>query len=206
MKRRLLLHACCAPCTTVTAPYLRDQGAEPTVFFYNPNIHPWREWRHRLETLEGWAPGEGLPLMVDDSYPLEENLRMLLGSQPRCAACLLDRLTATAVRAARDGFDSFSTTLMLSPYTDHDLLREAGGRASESTGIPFEYSDLRHFYPRSVQLSRLAGLYRQPYCGCVFSEMERFDRGAAARRTSGGRSPGVVTASGSCDIDICRLD
>jgi len=197
MRRRLLLHACCAPCTTVTAPHFREQGAEPTLFFYNPNIHPWREWKHRLDTLEGWAPGEGLPLIVDESYPIEENLRMLLGSQPRCTACLSDRLMVTAMRAAKDGFESFSTTLMLSPYTDHDLLREAGRRASEFTGIPFEYSDLRPFYHISVQLSRQAGLYRQPYCGCVFSESERFNRRAALRRNQEGRSAGVAGATGS---------
>ncbi len=174
MTGRVLLHACCAPCLTVTGPFLRDEGMEPTALYYNPNIHPWREWKLRMDTLKSWTGAEGIPLVTVESYPLEENVRMLLSSTPRCRACLADRLGATARAALAEGYKAFSTTLMLSPYTDHALLRDTGRAASSETGVEFVYSDLRALYPRSVELSRQAGLYRQPYCGCIFSERDRF--------------------------------
>lgn len=185
MKRRLLLHVCCAPCMTVTEPFLGEQGYESTAFFYNPNIHPWREWKQRLDTLEEWVSRTGTPLVVDRSYPLEENVSMLMRSDPRCSACFADRLSIAAGKAVECGFDAFSTTLMLSPYADHALLRSAGEEASNRTGVPFAYIDLRHLYGRSVELSRAAGLYRQPYCGCIFSERDRFARGSPGRAARG---------------------
>lgn len=188
LNRRLLLHVCCAPCMTVTEPFLGEQGFESTAFFYNPNIHPWREWKRRLDTLGEWVSRTGTPLVVDDSYPLEENVSMLVGSEPRCAACFSDRLSKAACKAFECGCDSFSTTLMLSPYADHALLRSAGEEASARTGVPFVYNDLRHLYGRSVELSRAAGLYRQPYCGCIFSERDRFARGSPGRASSGASS------------------
>lgn len=178
MKNRLLLHVCCAPCMTVTEPYLSEQGFETTAFFHNPNIHPWREWKRRLDTLEEWVSQTGTPLMVDRSYPLEENVSMLMRSDPRCAACFAGRLSMAACKAVECGYESFSTTLMLSPYADHALLRAAGEEASARSGARFVYTDLRHLYRRSVEVSRAAGLYRQPYCGCIFSERDRYARGS----------------------------
>lgn len=162
---------------TVTEPFLAGQGFESTAFFFNPNIHPWREWKRRLDTLEEWVSRTGTPLIVDRSYPLEDNISMLMQADPRCAACFSVRLSEAARKAVECGFDAFSTTLMLSPYADHDLLRAAGEEASARSGVPFVYSDLRHLYRRSVEVSREAGLYRQPYCGCIFSERDRFARG-----------------------------
>lgn len=170
---------------TVTEPFFGEEGFESTAFFHNPNIHPWREWRRRLDTLEEWVARTRTPLLVDDSYPLEENVSMLVRSDPRCAACFAGRLTRAACKAVECGFDSFSTTLVLSPYADHTLLRAAGEEASALSGAAFVYRDLRHLYRRSVEVSRAAGLYRQPYCGCIFSERDRFARGNPGRVSPG---------------------
>lgn len=183
MSRSILLHVCCAPCMTVTEPSLRDEGCSVTAFFYNPNIHPYREWKQRLDALKGWIGSTGTELVAEEEYPLEENVRMLLAAPSRCEACLGDRLGRTAAAACAGGFDAFSTTLMLSPYTDHDLLRRIGAEASRRTEIEFIYRDLRSEYSRSVAVSRSLGLYRQSYCGCVFSERDRFEkRGAGSPR------------------------
>ncbi len=179
MSRSLLLHVCCAPCLTVTAPALAREGWSVSCLFYNPNIHPLMERNRRLDALRSYIPSTGLDLTVDEAYPLEENLAMLLSSRPRCAACYADRLGRTAALAAGRGSPGFSTTLMLSPYVDHDLLRETGEAVSRREGVEFVYHDLRGMYAGSVALSRQAGLYRQSYCGCVMSERDRY----AARLT-----------------------
>jgi predicted adenine nucleotide alpha hydrolase (AANH) superfamily ATPase len=171
---RIFLHVCCAPCSTVVVPGLRNEGFEVSGYFYNPNIHPWSEYQHRLQNLESWAAGESLELTTGDGYLLEENLRLLLSTDNRCAACFTDRFEATATKARELGFDAFSTTLTVSPWQDHDLLREVGESVSISVGLRFVYRDFRPEYRRAVSISKQQGLYRQPYCGCVMSERDRF--------------------------------
>lgn len=170
----LLLHTCCAPCLTVVHRSLTEEGFNVTSFFYNPNIHPWKERERRLSALERYSADMGIPLVVDGAYPLEENLRMLLEAENRCAACFSDRLEATAGRASEMGIGHFSTTLSVSPYQDQDLIRRTGARAQQLHGGSFIYRDYRELYRESVELSREAGLYRQPYCGCVLSERDRY--------------------------------
>lgn len=145
-----------------------------TSFFYNPNIHPWKERERRLSALEQYSADEGIRLEADTAYPLEENLRMLLDAGNRCQACFADRLEATAGKASEMGMDHFSTTLSVSPYQDQDLIMQAGARAAELHGVQFIYRDFRDLYRESVRLSRQAGLYRQPYCGCILSERDRY--------------------------------
>jgi predicted adenine nucleotide alpha hydrolase (AANH) superfamily ATPase len=116
----------------------------------------------------------GIPLEIDTRYPLEENLRMLLDAGNRCRACFRDRLSATALKASRMGLRAFSTTLSVSPYQDQDLIREAGEMAAAAGGVEFVYRDFTGLYRESVRISREAGMYRQPYCGCVFSERDRY--------------------------------
>ncbi len=174
MPDRIFLHICCAPCSTVVVPGLREEGFEVSGYFYNPNIHPWSEYRRRLDTLESWAAGESLDLVTGDGYPLEDNLGLLLSAGNRCAACFEDRLEATARKAMELGFGSFSTTLTVSPWQDHDLLRGAGESVAVSTGLRFVYRDWRPLYRRATGISRQLGLYRQPYCGCVMSERDRY--------------------------------
>ncbi|MFO8183404.1 MAG: epoxyqueuosine reductase QueH [Candidatus Aegiribacteria sp.] len=170
----LLLHACCGPCMTVVHRELAGEGFRVTGYFYNPNIHPWKERERRLTALSDYAEERGIPLEVEVDYPLEENLRMLLAAENRCSACFHDRLSATARRASEMGIERFSTTLSVSPYQDQELIRKAGARAEEEWGVRFEFRDFRDGYRESISLSREAGMYRQPYCGCVFSERDRY--------------------------------
>lgn len=174
MGEGLLLHACCAPCTTVVQSGLREEGYRVTALFHNPNIHPWSEWKRRMEMMEAYSAAVGLPLEVDRSYPLEANLKTLLDSEPRCRACFAQRLLATAVKAKELGLGFFSTTLSVSPYQDPELIIAAGNDAASATGIEFLYRDNRPLYRESIRISREMGLYRQPYCGCVMSERDRY--------------------------------
>ncbi len=193
MSDDLLLHVCCAPCLTATAPALAAEGWSLTGFFRNPNIHPLSEWRRRRDALASFAPAIGLEILFDDAYPLEENLRELLGAGgSRCAACYRDRLGAAAARAADLGFGFFTSTLLLSPWQDHGLLRAAGEEAAGISGVEFVYRDLRPHYRESVAISRAAGMYRQPYCGCIFSERDRYSGKTSSRKGeahSGGEVP-----------------
>jgi len=171
---RLLLHVCCAPCLTVVLQGYRELGYDVTGLFYNPNIHPWKERQRRLESLRGYASEVEMDLLVEDAYPLEENLRMLLAAPNRCSACFADRLGETARRAAEGGFERFATTLTVSPYQRPDLILEAGRAAAVEQGVDFSYRDYRPAFRTSVDMSRELGLYRQPYCGCVMSERDRY--------------------------------
>lgn len=174
MRSGILLHICCAPCATSVVEELRARDFSVSGFFYNPSIHPWKELQRRLSALKDWAPTVDLPVKYHEEYPLEENMRMLLDADNRCSECFYQRLSATAREAGKTGIDIFTTTLSVSPYQNHDLLIEAGMRAAGEAGVEFMYMDFRNLYKRSIEISRAAGLYRQPYCGCVFSERDRY--------------------------------
>lgn len=197
-QRRLLLHVCCAPCLTVVLEGYRDLGYEVEGLFYNPNIHPWRERERRLESLEDYSARMDMPLSVDYDYPLEENLRMLLEADNRCLACFRDRLGSTAALAAEKGIDRFSTTLSVSPYQSPELLIMAGREAARDHGVSFVYRDYRPLYARSAGISRKEELYRQPYCGCVLSERDRYlkiespGRGGKPPPEEGGAGPEII--------------
>ncbi len=171
----LLLHMCCAPCSTYSVKRFRELGYKIHGFFYNPNIHPYREFRKRLETLEFYCQQENIPLTVDKNYELEMFLtRAMENLAERCRRCYALRLRETARKAAELGYKRFSTTLAISPYQDHLLLQEAAQKAADEYGVEFIYEDLRPGYKESITLSKALNLYRQPYCGCIFSEKERY--------------------------------
>ncbi|MCK4806491.1 MAG: epoxyqueuosine reductase QueH [Candidatus Aegiribacteria sp.] len=159
---------------TVVCEQLQREGFEITAFFYNPNIHPWKERERRLQTLIDYADSNGINLVIDKEYPLEENIRMLLDAENRCYACFEDRLSATADKARELGIENFSTTLSVSPYQNQSFIMEAGSAASEKSGVRFIYRDFRECYRESIRISREEEMYRQPYCGCVFSERDRY--------------------------------
>lgn len=174
MSSDMLLHICCAPCATAVLEALREQGHSVRGYFYNPSIHPWKELQRRLSTLLNWAPAADLPLDVVHEYPLEENISMLITAPNRCGACFMDRMRTTALKASELGIGRFTTTLTVSPYQNGELIREAGERASSETGVEYVHHDFTSLYRRSISLSRELGMYRQPYCGCVFSERDRY--------------------------------
>jgi epoxyqueuosine reductase len=170
---------------TVVLEQLRNEGYEVTAFFYNPNIHPWKERKRRLDALIPYVESKDVPLVIDEEYPLEKNLSMLLGAENRCFACFEDRLSATAKKAKELGIPDFSTTLSVSPYQNQEFIMQAGSAAGKVNGVNFVYRDFRELYRESIDLSRKAEMYRQPYCGCVFSERDRYlkmgpEKGAGA--------------------------
>jgi predicted adenine nucleotide alpha hydrolase (AANH) superfamily ATPase len=174
---KILLHICCAPCTIYPLRILRVEGNEVTGLFYNPNIHPYLEYRRRLDALTSYAGQEGLTVIREEFYPLEEFLRQVaFREEERCRYCYQLRLSHAALIAKRDRFDAFSTTLLYSRYQKHELIREIAAGLAETHGIPFFYRDFREGWSEGVRVSKEIGMYRQPYCGCIYSERERYGR------------------------------
>ncbi|MGI6344233.1 MAG: epoxyqueuosine reductase QueH [Bacillota bacterium] len=172
---KLLLHACCGPCASYSVEALREAGHEPYGYFYNPNIHPYQEYQRRLESFEKLAEQMNLPMLQPGGYDFTDWLRQTVYREEiRCRFCYQIRLEQAARIAKHGKFDAFTTTLLISPFQQHDLIRQVGEAVGEQYGIPFYYQDFRPGFRRSVQLSRDFGLYRQQYCGCIYSEVERY--------------------------------
>jgi len=162
---------------------LRDQGLELRGLFYNPNIQPYQEARRRRETLEGWAAAEALPLTVQDEYDPEAWLRQVVFRESqRCAFCLHQRLDRAAGMARQAGFDAFSTTLLYSKLQKHELIEEIARDTSRRIGVPFIYRDFRQGWREGHEAAKMMGIYRQQYCGCIYSEAERYHRGGKKDR------------------------
>ncbi len=175
--KKILLHACCAPCATYTVNRLREMGFDVTAYWYNPNIHPFTEHRNRLESMQALAQAIDLPLIVADGYDIIAYFRAVVGHEgERCGDCFRMRLERTAIIARENKFPSFTTTLLISPYQKHDLLREIGEEVGREHGVEFYYHDFRTGFRESQQISRDLDLYRQKYCGCVYSEWERYGK------------------------------
>ncbi|MCB2186708.1 MAG: epoxyqueuosine reductase QueH [Deltaproteobacteria bacterium] len=179
---RVLLHVCCAPCACLPLLALREEGLEVMGLFYNPNIHPYTENRRRRETAETWAQGERLKLIVQDAYDPEAWMRRVAFREAqRCRLCYADRLEAAAGMAQKGGFDAFTSSLLYSVRQKHDLIRETGEAAAAAHGVKFLYRDFRPLWRQGVARSKELGLYRQPYCGCLFSERDRYFRAGGRR-------------------------
>ncbi len=174
---KLLLHMCCAPCSTYSTEHFRRLGYKIQGYFYNPNIHPYKEFQRRRDTLKDYCNNEGIQLEVCDSYDLEDYLHIVMKDMTsRCRSCYRIRLEGAARQAAKMDIPCFSTTLAISPYQNHELLCLEGEEAGKKYGVSFIYEDLRAGYRQSVDISRKLELYRQPYCGCIFSEKERYKK------------------------------
>ena len=172
---RLLLHTCCAPCSVYCVDSLRGEGIEPVSFWYNPNIHPYQEYKARRDALETYAASIGLALAVREEYGRRGCVRAVAGDlDRRCAYCYTCRLEETARYAAEHGFTHFSTTLLVSPYQDHDGICRAAEALAARYGTAFLYRDFRVGFRQGQAKARELGLYMQKYCGCVFSEEERY--------------------------------
>lgn len=176
-KPSLLLHACCAPCSSHTLLFLHEHF-DITLYFCNPNISPESEFEFRLSELKRLVKELGLDITVIeepyDSAPffaLAKGLEDLPERGERCRKCIEYRLRMAAAKAKELGSDYFTTTLTISPHKDCTFINECGGRISEECGIPYLYSDFKKHdgYKHSIQLSKEYNLYRQNYCGCVYS-------------------------------------
>ncbi len=175
MNNTILLHICCAPCATYTLEHLRQVGAAISAFWFNPNIHPLEEHGKRLQTLQAFAQAKGLPIIECPAYEPEKYFDSVVGKkEPRCEHCLYLRLSRTAEAASQGKFKAFSTTLLISPYQKHELIKEIGGQVGKEKNVEFYYEDLRPGYYESRRMSRELNLYRQKYCGCIYSKMESY--------------------------------
>ncbi len=172
---RLLMHICCAPCSVACIASLRSEGLEPVGYWYNPNIHPFTEYRMRRNTLTEYADRIGLRLEVRDDYGLRDFVRNVADDiDGRCVRCYGMRLREAARFAREKDFEAFTTTLLISPYQNHELLRKTGEAAAEEFGVPFLYRDFRPLFRQGQEEARNLGLYMQKYCGCIFSEEDRY--------------------------------
>ena len=171
----LLLHICCAPCSVACIKMLREEGVEPTGFWYNPNIHPYLEYQARRDTLRQYARDIGLALREEDFYGLRQfTAAVAQDSDHRCRYCYSCRMERTARYAAENGFTQFSTTLLVSPYQDHEGICAAAEMLAERYGVELLYRDFRPGFRQGQAKARELGLYMQKYCGCIFSEEERY--------------------------------
>ena len=196
--RRLFLHSCCAPCSSYCLEYLRKYF-DVTVFYYNPNISFGEEYRHRVEELKRLVEelnedaAGGNPIELEEGpYEPERFFEAVKGMEDcpeggeRCFVCYELRLREAAKRAAEGGYDFFTTTLTISPLKNAQKLNEIGQRLGEEYGVACLPSDFKKKggYQRSIELSREHDLYRQDYCGCVFSKKERERQEGEGQKTS----------------------
>ena len=176
----LLLHSCCAPCSSYVLEYL-SQYFSITLFYYNPNIYPPTEYEHRVEEQQrlirslpavhpiSFCPG---PYDSDRFYELTRGMENVPEGGERCTVCFRLRLEETARQARAHGFDFFGTTLTVSPHKDAQRLNAIGAELAQQYGVRWLPSDFkkREGYKRSIELSKQYGLYRQEYCGCLYSK------------------------------------
>lgn len=170
-----LLHICCAPCANQCVEVLRGDGFAVTGYWYNPNIHPFTEYRARRNTVREYAASVALPMIEQDDYGLRPFVRAVAEDiAGRCITCYEMRLFEAAKIAAEQGFDRFTSSLFISPYQNHELMREVAERAAFEYGVRFEYRDFRPYFRAGQDYARAHEFYMQKYCGCVFSEQERY--------------------------------
>lgn len=169
---KLLMHTCCAPCSVYCIDSLRKENIEPTVYWYNPNIHPYMEYKARRDTLKEYTKSINVEAIFEEEYGLDEFCKNVIGDlKNRCQNyCYKVRLEQTAKFAKEHGFDTISTTLLVSPYQKHEILKEQGEEIAKKYGLNFLYRDFRAGFREGQNKARELGLYMQKYCGCVFSE------------------------------------
>ena len=175
MSEKLLLHACCCHCAAYTIQHWKDLGYDLTVFWYNPNIHPFTEHQQRLVALRKMSEIQGFKLIENPNYDMVDFLK-LVAEKPenRCYYCFTMRLQETARMAREMNMDVFSTSLLISPLQKHDLLPLVGKEQEQKQNVNFLYEDLRKHYSDSRRITKPLGLYTQKYCGCILSEYERY--------------------------------
>ena len=171
---KLLMHICCSNCCLYPIQTLFSRNTDLRGFWYNPNIHPYTEYRKRLDSLRRLQDEWDLDIEYVDVYGLKEFVRAVVHDEDnRCTICYTIRLEATADAAKRMGLDAFTTTLLVSPYQKFETIVRIGKEAGKKYDIPFLAEDFRPGWGEGMKKSRELGLYRQNYCGCIYSEMEK---------------------------------
>jgi hypothetical protein len=172
---KILLHICCAPCAIYTIKTLYMEGLDIMGFFYRYNIHPYTECIRRQETLQSYADMIDLRVIYQEDYDLEGFIQnVVFRESDRCSYCYHERLRSTALMAKHGKFDYFTTTLLYSKFQKHDDIKAIGESIGKSVGVQFYYHDFRVGWTEGVEESKRLGLYRQKYCGCIYSEKERY--------------------------------
>ena len=174
---KLLLHTCCAPCSVYCIEALRKEGIEPTVYWFNPNIHPYMEYKQRRDCLKEYTKSIEVEAIFQEDYGLKEFCKNVIGDlEKRCKNyCYLVRLEQTAKYAKENGYDAFSTTLLVSPYQNQKAILEVANQMAKKYGVEFLERDFRVGFRQGQAKARELGLYMQKYCGCVFSEESRYN-------------------------------
>ncbi len=169
---KLLMHTCCAPCSVYCIDNLRKQNIEPTLYWYNPNIHPYKEYQARRDCLKDYANNIGITAIFEEEYGLKEFCKNVIDDlENRCTNyCYKVRLEKTIQYAKQNGYDTFTTTLFVSPYQKHDQLKKICEELAQKYDINFLYINFRAGFRQGQAKARELELYMQKYCGCVFSE------------------------------------
>jgi predicted adenine nucleotide alpha hydrolase (AANH) superfamily ATPase len=171
---KALIHVCCAHCAAYTLLFWQKQGYHVEAFWYNPNIHPQEEYYRRLESTKKLLDEVGLPLIIYPDYQPSAYFDAICGiEKERCKGCFCLRLEQTVTTALEKRFTAFSSSLLISPHQEHDSILLTGNKLAEEHGICFLYSDLRRRYSDSRVITKHRDLYRQEYCGCIFSKQEK---------------------------------
>lgn len=174
---KILLHSCCGPCSTYPIKILKEENFDITSMWFNTNIHPYTEYKNRYESYKLLMESEHIPTIEIDEYDIVKFTRAAYMKEfERCAYCYESRMEVVAKTAKEKGFDAFSTTLLVSPYQKHDMLKKICEKMSEKHGVKFYYRDFRVGFREGQSIAREMGLYMQKYCGCVYSEAERYKR------------------------------
>lgn len=164
---KLLMHMCCAPCSTYPVKILKEKNINFTGYFYNPNIHPYEEYERRRNTVKEFSEIVNIDVIYNDEYLEREWLEYK--DNNRCKMCYNLRIEKTALYASLNGYNAFTTTLLISPYQNHELIKELGNKYAKKYGIEFYYEDFRPYFREGQSIAREYNLYRQKYCGCIIS-------------------------------------
>lgn len=174
---KVLLHICCAPCSIMSIKKLKEEGLDITGFWYNPNIHPYMEYRARKDAVRNYTNFINLPMVYKDEYGLDDFCKKVINNlDSRCKICYGDRLAVVVKYAKEHGYDAFCTSLLYSLYQDHEGLKEVCEELSKAFDIDFYYYDFRPFYKEGQEEAKRLGIYMQKYCGCIFSEEDRYKK------------------------------
>ena len=175
--KKVLMHTCCAPCSIYCIDSLRAEDIDPTIFWYNPNIHPYIEYKTRRDCLKDYCETVKIK---------SEFCKNVVNDIPnRCVKyCYKKRLSQTVRYAAKHGYDAFTTTLLVSPYQKHDELKRVCEDLAQLSGVEFLYRDFRVGFREGQTKARELGMYMQKYCGCIFSEEDRYAKQIARDLTA----------------------
>lgn len=184
---KVLMHVCCAPCSVYCLDSLRAENIEPVLFWYNPNIHPYIEYKTRRDCLKDYAQKTNTQLILQEEYGLDEFCRNVVDDiENRCVNyCYPKRLSETVKYAAEHGYEAFTTTLLVSPYQKHDALKKVCENLATQSGVKFLYRDFRLGFREGQNKARALGLYMQKYCGCIFSEEDRYSKQIEREKNAG---------------------